>query len=172
MPYLFRKKKRDACPEICHCTTSFPHTKFSGTKHWATRLVILYIRLDSVLYSSIIFLKERKSKEKVLSQAAAEWKKDKSFRAMVNGERENPPCPGACVFPRSGGRSDTQQEQICFHNEKFTQLLSSLHHRGVSSGRLAVKNSFLNHIFELEDRTTTRKKTFPSHVAHLTLHPR
>lgn len=60
-----------------------------------------------------------------------------------------------------------QWEQICLHNEKVTlhnevtQLLSSTHHGSVSSGRLTVENSLLNHILpELEDWATTRKKCF------------
>jgi len=77
---------------------------------------------------------------------------------MVNSKRNNPPCLGTCVFPHSGGRSDTQWEQISFHNEEVTQLLSSPCHRGASSGRSAVKNCFLDHILlELQDGTTTRR---------------
>lgn len=60
-----------------------------------------------------------------------------------------------------------QWEQICLHNEKVTlhnevaQLLLSPHHGSVSSGRLTVKNSLLNHILpEAEDWATTRKKRF------------
>lgn len=126
--------------------------------------------MSCILLSSF-WKKEKESKRAFSRSSSWEWK-DKSFRAMVNGKRDNPPCLGAYVFPHSGGKGDMQQEQICFCNEKVTQLLSLLHQRGVSSGRSAVKNKFhKSHLAWNRGPDYQKKKTFPSHIAHLALHP-
>lgn len=128
-----KEEEWDACPDICQCTTSLPLSKFSGTKHWATRLVTLYRRPDRlhILLSSFWKRKQRKS---------AEWNKDESFRAMVGGKRSNLPCLGACLFPTlgevtcSGNRSASIMRRL---HSIMRRLHSSSHHPVVEVWALA-----------------------------------
>lgn len=90
--FIHEKEEWNAYPDICHCVPSLPLTKFSGTKHWAARLVTWYRRPDRlrILLSSFWKRKQRKSAE------------DESFRAMVSGKRDNLPWVSAWFFPALG----------------------------------------------------------------------